>query len=210
MIIPYKAIRKTLANSTRTQRCWDLAQTISQEHIEIIVDSVRAAPVKQNYAYFHLHVVTNRSRVEQLYSHTQGFGFPDSSEPTGLRLEHNSQVMANCVLVFEPYDTGENLNRNLERAQGKLDSLRHDQMTAISMAAAYANYTSHLVGLRTGFCECFYPEGVKHTLDLEHNPTLMLGIGYPDRAKHRCKHHVDNTITYPSHPKEPVPVTRHT
>ena len=199
-----------LHRSTHTQRCWDLTQAIPSQDLELIITAAVSAPVKQNYAYFHLHVLEDRHKIQSVYECSHGFGLPDSSLPGGMRIIKNTQTLANCVLIFEAYNTGENLHRNLERAQGVDRSLRHDQTRAVSMAAAYANLTAHLLGYRTGFCECFNPLEVKQHLGLTDMPQLMLGIGFPDKTRHRTKHHLDNTITYPSHDRETIPVSRYT
>lgn len=204
---PEARLRKTIGSSTLTQRCWDLTKTIPQEHLDLIVYSATAAPVKQNYAYFRLHVVTDRTRIQRLYDTTEGFGIP---QPPGMRIVKNSQILATCVLIFEPYTTGENLHRNLERTRHTTDVPSFDQDSAISMAAAYANLTAHSLGYRTGFCACFNPRQAQTALETDQMPKLMLGIGYPDTTKHRTKHHTDSTITYPSHEKEPVPVAYYT
>lgn len=203
---PLARLRKIIQKSTLTQRCWDLSQTIPEQDLDTIIYSATAAPVKQNYAYFRLHVVLDRTLVERLYDTTEGFGL---GSPQGMRIVKNSQILANTVLVFEPYNTGENLDRNLERRKQDTNSLKYDQDSAISMAAAYANFTAHTLGYRTGFCACFDHYQAQSALGTEEMPKLMLGIGYPDTTKHRCRHHSDSTITYPSHPKETVPVVHY-
>ena len=204
---PDARLRKTIRKSTLTQRCWDLSQTIPEQDLDTIIYSATAAPVKQNYAYFRLHVVTDRTTIEQLYDTTEGFGI--RGQPS-MRIVKNSQILANTVLVFEPYNTGENLDRNLERRKQDIRSLQYDQDTAISMAAAYANLTAHSLGYCTGFCACFNPYQAQTVLESQLMPKLMLGIGYPDTTRDRCRHHSDPSITYPSHPKETVPVIRYT
>lgn len=196
-----------VSRSTRTQRCWDHSKPIPPTHTQAILAAATGAPSKQNLAYYRVHSVTDRTLTQQIYQATQGFGLRNSQG--GMDLIHNSQTLAPWLLVFEPWMATGNEHRNLDRVKGNTQAIQRDQTISIGIALAYANLTAHLLRLSTGFCGCFDPHRVQSLLNCDDFPLVILGIGHADQTRLRTKHHLDNTITYPSHTKETIPVIEH-
>ena len=90
-----KDIFKAIHRSQHCQRNWDLEQSIPEQDIDLILESVTQCPSKQNQSFYKVHVLSDRDIIEQVHAKTQGFGLSDGTVTT------NAQTLANMVLVFE-------------------------------------------------------------------------------------------------------------
>ena len=57
-------ITTSIDRSQHCQRNWDLTKTISDSDVATLVHSVTQCPSKQNYAYYRVHVITDRNTIQ--------------------------------------------------------------------------------------------------------------------------------------------------
>lgn len=205
-------IKEIIHKSQHVQRNWDLSKEIPQEHLDILIEAATQCPSKQNIAYYGVHVITDRTLIEEIHSHTTGFG-PNVFNLEEKSLETNTQVLANVLFCFTFHEASRlQTKRFLQQANGLTDLTinkfieEQDRNTAIGIASGYVNFISNLLGYSTGFCGCFETEEI-HTI-LTEEPILLLGIGFPDENKTRLEHHTDPTVKYAALRKEPIPVIK--
>ena len=211
-------IKKAIVKSQHCQRNWDLSKTIPEQDLELIIDSVTLCPSKQNLAYYDVHVITNRSVIEQIHSKTDGFVLnPNTGETTT-----NAQTLANLLLVFTKRPLGKNTfindsHRNeqmdeflsIEKTSQKaIDRLDKDAHLALGVAAGYCNLTSSILGYRTGCCTCFDGNGIQQIINSDQEVMLLMGIGFEDRTKNRRIHQKDDNIMFPTKRKVDINVTK--
>lgn len=213
-VVDRKDLFKAIHKSQHCQRNWNLDESISQEDIDLIVESVTQCPSKQNLQFYNIHIIQDRNIIESLHNATRGFGINAELITT------NSQTLANLVIVFEAANREQNLSthiRNNSMSLGvslkdiremSLDTVRRDEHMAVGVAAGYANLTASLLGYSTGCCACFSPNDIKEILNLQEDCLLIMGIGIPGN-KNRRIHHLDDGIKFPTKTKQHIPVIEH-
>ena len=206
-------LKKAIHKSQHCQRNWNLAETIPQEDIDLILESVTQCPSKQNLQFYNIHVIQDRKIIEELHDATKGFGITRDLITT------NSQTLANLVIVFEAANRDQNI---LSHARGydilnfekdqilelSLQSVKRDEHMAVGVAAGYANLTATLMGYSTGCCACFKPTEVTEMLGLENECLLIMGIGIPG-DKNRRVHHLHDDIVFPTRKKQKISIINH-
>lgn len=195
-------VKKAVIRSQHCQRNWDLSRDIPQEDIDLIIHSVTECPSKQNHAFYKVHVITDRNKIEQIHKNTEGF-LLDNNEWTT-----NSQTLANLLLVFEGVETSEKHKQKNETYEGSSWSVERDTHMAVGVAAGYANLTASILGYGTGCCACFDENQIKTILGMKQNPVLLMGIGFKGIGKNRRIHHQTGQL-FPTKKKEPITVERH-
>jgi len=179
-----KDIIKTVDKTQRCQRNWDLNKHLPKEDLDTIIYAIANAPSKQNLQYFNIHVITNRKMIESIYEGTIVL--------SGKR--KNPQVLANVLLIFTeiiPKEASYFLSKK------KDDQYGHDKdlFLCTGIAAGYGALVAGLLGYETGFCKCFTnTDELKKILNTKEDFSLMLGIGYGDKTKHRREDHITKEI----------------
>jgi len=228
-----KDISRAVNRSQHTQRNFDLSRSIPKNHLDSLLHSMTECPSKNNIAFYKVHMITNRKMIDKLYETTQGFHFKDK-ETDEWGVQGNSQVLANLLVLFEAlpinlelfenepegytppngYRNGEHYmlknqlpNDNLpyKTTDEALNLLKRDQATAIGIATGYLNLTAAMLGYRTGCCNCFNPQSVKEVAGIEHDPFLLMGIGFNNPEKGRREHQAKD-FTFHTMKKQPIPV----
>ncbi len=177
-------IIKTIDKTQRCQRNWDLNKQIPKEDLDTIIYAIANAPSKQNLQYFNIHVITNRKIIESIYEETIVL--------SGRR--KNPQVLANVLFVFTeviPKEATYYLNKK------KDDQYGHDKdlFLCSGISAGYGALVAGLLGYETGFCKCFNDTAkLKKLLNTKEEISLMLGVGYGDKTKHRREDHMTKEI----------------
>ena len=211
----HHTIEKAILKSQHCQRNWDLSKDIPEDDLNTILFAATQCPSKQNVAFYTVHAVMDRAKIEAIHGHTNGFTVRYATNETTT----NTQTLANLLLVFEEKVTLTFNNiKDVLRNEQTLDyysniipinNLNIDKNMAVGIAAGYVNLTSALLGYATGCCACFDPDGVKQVLGLEHNPILLMGIGYKDANLNRRVHHNNHSFIFPTKPKQSISVQYH-
>ena len=224
---PHKIITDSINRSQHAQRNYNRDLSIPKKDIDQMLHAVTQCPSKQNVGYYKIHMITNKDVIDDVYKCTEGFTYWNEKKDEWEMLG-NTQILSNLVVVFEklPIDiktlsnepegytppNGYRHSQHYELATtGKLSEssardLHNDQITAIGIAAGYLNLTAAILGYRTGCCSCFHPAMVKETLDLEHDPFLLMGIGYPNEGINRRQHPHRDDVMFCTMKKQPIPV----
>jgi nitroreductase len=206
--VTHNDIKKAIIRSQHCQRNWDLSKEIPQEDLDLLMTAATQCPSKQNVAYYKAHFITNRDLIETIHGQTDGFTVSSTKTTT------NTQVLANLLIVLEKYTDVETYYRNDQWKEVKDGSADHittnlierDRNMAVGVAAGYLNVTASLLGYSTGCCACFNVAGIKQILNLENDPVLLMGIGFKDENLNRRIHHNDHSFTFPTKPKQTIPV----
>jgi hypothetical protein len=205
-------IIKAIHRSQHCQRNWDLSKEIPEEDMEVLVTAATQCPSKQNIAFYKAHFITNRSVIEELHSHTDGFTVKFVPRETTT----NSQTLANLLIVFEENNFLPTLKGDIPRTEetlkylvtGKTSTIWHrDRDMAIGVAAGYVNVVASIMGYSTGCCACFNDVAVQQVLNLENKPILMMGVGFKNLDLNRRIHHADHSYMFPTKSKQPIPVS---
>lgn len=213
----HKDIYKAVIRSQHCQRNWDLTKEIPEEDIKLLMECATQCPSKQNIAFYNLHLITDRTMIEEIHSNT--WGITTKRHPSGL--ETNTQTLANLVIVFELTDISQQLkndtvsrndqSRNILNDSPTKDQdmalLKRDADVAVGVAAGYLNLTASLLGYSTGCCQCFDIPAVKKLMCLKNEPTLIMGIGYKNDNINRRRHHIREDFVFSIKKKQPIDVT---
>jgi len=183
-----------ILQSQHCQRNWDLSLQIPKEDMDLIITAATQCPTKGNRAYYNIHAITNREIIEEIHANTDGFGIQWKPYKTTT----NSQALANSLIVLEA------INLSVINRTDPRPDIEQDSNLSIGVAAGYINLTAALLGYYTGFCICFSRVKVKEILKLEHEPVLLLGIGFKDNALDRRIQHDNHEYMYPARPKEKI------
>lgn len=198
-----KNLKKTIIKSQHVQRCWDLSKNIPDEDIDLLVHAATNCPSKQNYAFYKIHVVTDRKIIEKLHRLTIGVTTVEGKKTT------NSQTLANLLLIFEDVERSKKyIGKWKNRDNSSLRCWSRDQDMAIGVAAGYVNVIASILGYGTGCCACFDGKEVSKELGFEKEVILMMGIGYGDSTKNRRIHHETGELVI-KHNKETIEVVYH-
>ena len=213
-------IKKAVIRSQHCQRNFDLAQTMPQEDVDLLVYSAANCPSKQNISFYNLHVITDYETISRI--HDVSAGATAVSKDTGERqIVTNSQVLANVLFVFERKtraQMSDRLDNNDEKHDHDLDSMfdldeaqdlklfERDQDTAIGIAAGYLNIVASMMGYSTGCCQCFDSDAIEEILGLEGKPALLMGIGFKDATRNRREHPLDSNLVFSIKKKEDIDV----
>jgi|11_taG_2_1085331.scaffolds.fasta_scaffold10019_3 nitroreductase len=161
------------------QRNWDLDKSLDQETIDWLFDVGYTMPTKQNLSSFQIVAFTDRTMIEYLTA---------SAINKGWRSRHvkNPQMLAPVVYTFFGKTDEVEKSRSQEKRIGSGTT-----MIEIGLAAGAMALAANSVGLKTGFCKCFYPlesgidkeNQIRKALERyeikETNISLALGVGYP-------------------------------
>jgi len=212
----HQTIEKAIIKSQHCQRNWDLSKDIPEDDLNTILFAATQCPSKQNVAFYTVHAVMDRTKIEAIHNHTDGFIVRYATNESTT----NSQTLANLLIVFEekPNLTFNDKKDVLRNAQTLAHynkevtndkSLVRDKNMAVGVAAGYVNLTSALLGYATGCCACFDPNGIKDVLQLTNNPILLMGIGYKDANLNRRVHHSNHNFIFPTKSKQTISVIYH-
>ena len=161
------------------QRNWDLDKSLDQETIDWLFDVGYNMPTKQNLSSFQIVAFTDRTMIEYLTASAINKGWHS-------RRVKNPQMLAPVVFTFFGKEDDEENRRSQEKRRGS-----NTTMVEIGIAAGAMALAANSVGLKTGFCKCFYPlesgiykeNQIRKALERyeikETNISLALGVGYP-------------------------------
>ena len=178
-------LKNVIEQSQRTQRNWDLNKSVKEEDIELFKTAVSHCPTKQNRVWYNVVIIKDRNVIEKIHDTTDGFDYPVGTSTT------NTQTLANLLVVFNADKD------NRERVNTDYNSYVD---TSIGIASAYLNLTAHLLGYKTGYCNCFNSKEVDELLGTI-NSKLIIGIGHSDKNRNRQEHHLNADYIYPSFDK---------
>ena len=199
-------IKSIVDRSQICTRNWDHSKTIPEEHIDIFLHTLQNCPSKQNFAFYKIHLITDKEMQSQILEETRIFTLPNGVTVT------NSQNMANILIVFEKPNYSDTMLKRNEKytwfntqPEWELD---RDSWMNIGVAAGYLNYIAHSLGYETGYCAGLHQENVKNIIGCENNIELMMGIGFRDMELDQRDHHFGEG-RFPHYRKEPIIVERH-
>lgn len=194
-------IKKSVIRSQHVQRNWDLSKDIPEDDLDLLIHAATNCPSKQNFAFYKLHFITNREKIEAIHSLTEGLRNIKGEMST------NSQTLANLLIVFEDVDPSEELIAKWKlRDKSNIETFKRDQHMAIGVAAGYVNVIASMLGYGTGCCACYNDEEVKQKIGFEKRPLLMMGVGFKDATRQRREHHLTGEMMG-KRVKEPIQVT---
>jgi len=162
------------------QRNWDLDKSLDQETIDWLFDVGYTMPTKQNLSSFQIVAFTDRTAIENLTKNAV-----DKKWGKGRHVK-NPQMLAPVVFAFF-----ENHDKDERKRSQEIRSGNHTTMVEIGIAAGAMALAANSIGLRTGYCKCFYPlesgKDKKNKLarllkNYKIKGTdigLALGVGYP-------------------------------
>ena len=195
-------LAQAIERSQHCQRNWDLSRPIPQDDIDLLILAATQCPSKQNVAFYKLHVITNRSVIEEIHKHTKGFGTVINNKYI---IETNSQTLANLLFVYEYVNEFE---INYQREQHTKEIIQRDRNMAVGVSSGYVNLTASLLGYFTGFCACFNPQEIKKILNSSGDILLMLGVGYQNTSLNSRRHHLNPNFIFPAKVKQQIVVNR--
>lgn len=192
-------IKKAVIKSQHCQRNWDLSKAMPDEDLDLLVFSAANCPSKQNVAFYKLHVITNRTVIENIHSQTSGFTVENKTVT-------NSQTLANVLFVFTKNNGyGQWCKQTMHSDDPS--TLERDCHMAVGVAAGYLNLLASMMGYGTGCCACFDNDAIKKILNTDSDVILMMGIGFSDATRNRRIHHGDSSFVFPTIPKESIQIT---
>ena len=204
--LTHNDIKKAIIRSQHCQRNWDLSKDMPEDDINLLIAAATQCPSKQNVSYYKAHFITNRDLIELIHAETEGFTMTHM-------VTTNSQVLANLLVILEKNEPKiEKKFRNEEwskirsnvPSESDISKIEKDRNMAIGIAAGYLNMTATLLGYSTGCCACFNTSRIKEILDLEFNPSLLMGIGHKNRNLNRRIHHLNHEIMFPTKEKQEI------
>jgi|TARA_R110001592_G_scaffold17786_3_gene74412 nitroreductase len=184
-------LRQLIEGSQRAQRNWDLDKQLPTDHIKLLKYSIKKCPTKQNRAWYSVTFITNRDIIEQIYKTTYGFSY---GGPDNLTI-YNTQTLANMLVLFHL-----DVDPRKSVTEDTLANTRGIQEQSIGIASAYLNLTAHMLGYKTGFCQCFDDTKIAKIIN-KPRTNLILGIGFPNEGVDRKVHHINNEFIYPTFDK---------
>lgn len=194
-------ITTSINRSQHCQRNWDLTKTISADDVATLVHSVTQCPSKQNYAYYRVHVITDRNTIESIYDTTTGFRITSTNQ-----VYKNTQTLANVLFAFEATTPSNTRHKQSEQDENtNADTINKDLLTSLGIATGYLNLTASLLGYYTGYCQCFDSNVVSKLLNTN-SIELLLGVGYNNPDIDTRQHHLLSDVVFPSFDKETIEV----
>ena len=185
--------KQAVLTTRRCQRNWNRDKTIPQEHIDHWIYLATNSPSKQDEARFGLCVITKPEIIDKIYD-----DFAWGSHRFGNDAGRNTQMGANALFVFAEIDASDSeydsdgINQNHEVTSEGFDLRTNLNFNRdIGLAMGIVSFSAAQLGYSTGFCTNVVYN--KHTfedwkqllgmpLDKKWNPTVVLGIGYPDET----------------------------
>ena len=169
----------------------------------ILVHAVTQCPSKQNYAYYRVHVVTDRNKIQSIYDATTGFKITGTDQ-----VYKNTQTLANVLFAFEVLTPNSKRHKHNELYENEStdDVITKDRLTSLGIATGYLNLTASLLGYYTGYCQCFDCDAVCEILNTDNSISILLGVGFNNPDIDRKQHHLSSDILYPSADKETIEV----
>ena len=205
-----EATKTLIAESQNCQRNWDTTSSIPQAHMDLLEVAARQCPSKQNYSFYGVKFITNRSIIEQIHNITNpngngGHGVPADNED-GWTFYTNPQTLANLLIVFDyqvPFEKQETIKDYYGHENYPF---QRDSDVAVGIAMGYLYFVAHSLGYKTGGNACWDSAQLRTILneDDAYEPAVMLGIGNPDPSKDSREHHTDSTFTFTSRVKENI------
>ena len=197
-------IKKAVIRSQHTQRNWDLSKEMPQEDIDLLVDAATNCPSKQNFAFYKVHVITDRKVIEQVHANTTGLGFTNKNGES--EITTNSQTLAHVLFAFEDVSRSERYKQKWAEHDDAVEfNWARDQHMAIGIAAGYLNVVASMLGYGTGCCACGDFPAIQKAIGMERDLVLMMGIGIKRDDVNRRVHHVSGEMM-PTHKKEEIQV----
>lgn len=202
-------IKKSVIKSQHTQRNWDLSRKMPTDDIETLIHAATNCPSKQNFAFYKIHVITDRDLIQRVYENTGGITFIDRETGELIENEKNSQTLAHCLIVFEDVSRSDRYVQKWKNYDDALDeNWQRDQHMAVGIAAGYLNVVGTMLGYGTGCCACGDFNAIGREIGLEKELILMMGIGI-GRTDVNRRIHQESGMIMPTHKKEPIQVVRH-
>ena len=193
-----------IANTNPCQRNWDHSQTIPTEDVNILLESVKKAPTKQNETNYKIYWTTDRAKIQEIYERTPYFAVynVDGSTPIDENGDTppeycvtNPQVNANMIIaICDDWDQ--------ELARGRTHMVVDDNTIeehlythivknrimdiGVGIALGQICLTANLLGYRTGMCSAFNEDEVLGIPDTFCKS--IIGIGYPQDGVNRRMH----------------------
>lgn len=184
------------------QRNWDLTKQIPDEDIQLMLDSIRYAPTKQNETHYKIYWSTDRSVIQDIYSRTKFYAVADESvdmDANGDTSDEycvtNPQINSNLLVAFcDDWDQSRARARThiiVDDETRKEDLYTHiikNRIMDIGVGVAIGQLllTANLLGYRTGCCSAFREDDV---LGIDNTYTkCIVGIGYPNLNMSRRIH----------------------
>ncbi len=203
-----EATKNLIVESQYCQRNWDTSLSIPQDHLDLLEVAVRQCPSKQNYAFYKVKFITNRTMIEAVHNDSNpngngGFGVLDDDGNTVFYT--NPQTLANLLVVFG-YSIPLQKQATIKNVFGHHDyPFKRDADMAIGIAMGSLMYHANALGYKTGGNACWGP-AINGILGEDDTfvTACMLGIGYPDPARNSREHHTDPTFTFPQRTKETI------
>ena len=212
-MLKHEKIKKSIIKSQHCQRNWDLKKQIPEEDLELLIHAATNCPSKQNVAFYDVHFVTDRNKIEQIHEKTNGFIVDVESNTTTT----NSQTLANLVIVFtdrnleiESKHRNEQIDslKNNKISVGERESLIRDKHMAIGIAAGYVNIIASILGYGTGCCACFTND-IKDIIGTNNNVELIMGVGFANSNLNRRVHHTKQDFVFPTKKKQKIYTFKH-
>ena len=200
-------IKNAIDVCKKAQRNYNLNKRLPRKDLETLIYVASNSPSKQNETHFNLRVYTDVETITNIYKRTKNFTFSTNTRTeeifttTGVQKDQkysvtNSQIKANAVFVYCD-DT-----RNI-RGGTHLTALREDagpiaketlfeqKAMSIGISSGQLVMAAALLGYKTGYCSAFEKTGkesVQNYLQIESEPRLIVGVGYPHPNLKRKQH----------------------
>tara|TARA_Y100001963_G_scaffold51182_1_gene71605 strand:+ start:5568 stop:6281 length:714 start_codon:yes stop_codon:yes gene_type:complete len=190
--------------SNQCQRNWDHSKSIDQEDIEVLLETVKNSPTKQNETHYKVYYTDDEDLIYKVYKKTKKFTVIDSFEHTNndgyTKSEYevtNSQVNANLLFAFCD-DWNQSFARSAThaivdaRGEDKVNPrnlIIREQQKHYSMGIAIGELilAANLLGYRTGICSAFGKNDMR-VLFNDSLVEILVGIGIPHPKKDRREH----------------------
>ena len=78
-----------------------------------------------------------------------------------------------------------------------------DKNIALGIASGYLKLTASLLGYRTGCCQCMDTKAIREIALLREEPSLLMGVGFPQDGVNRRRHHIRDFI-FPVQKKQAI------
>ena len=193
-------LKKAIDTVQRAQRNYNLAKSISQEDLNLLVYAAENSPSKQNETHYSLHIFTDECIIKEIYNCTNKFTlgvYEAIEEDKGEQWLYdnlsvkNSQIYANALFVYVE-DEGEARGAtHLKAKHGDEFSkqvLKEQQDYSIGISVGELILTAGLLGYKTGICSAMDDEAVRKVLGINNTPKLLVGVGFENEGVDRRLH----------------------
>jgi len=204
-------IKKAAELSNSCQRNWDHSALIPDEHVEMLIHSIRHAPTKQNETHYKVFFIRNPELIYQIYRKTKQFAvtpgtgditqFTDNDGKTKLEYNvRNSQVNANLLIAFcDDWDQSKSrtmIHRIVDErpndvAPGAITEKERQKALSIGVATGELILAANLLGYRTGICTAFWSHEMT---DFFEGGEVGVGVPHPDKDRKEHEEVVNKDI----------------